>query len=330
MPIFKFRTSTPPFRDSEGQVLKDSLAEATYLTLGGLKQWVLLRGKSIHNPILIFLHGGPGISVQGLLRYYNSELENHFLVVGWDQRGTGKSYSPRIDPKTMNIPQFISDLHELIQYLKDRFQQDKVYLMGESWGSLLGALYAYKYPQDILSYVGVGQVSDVKKSEKLSYEFALTQAKKLNHTKAIRELNSITSPGKCYKDVKKQRKWLVKFGGMHYGKTSLSYLLPKLLSRDEYALPDIIRLVLGSHMSLSSLWPQVFATNLFLQVPKLKVPAYFLLGRHDKSVSTTLAAEYFDFLEAPYKKLIYFEESGHNPFIETPQQFNEAVIAIKG
>ncbi len=327
----KFSTTTPYFVNEDDKKIEDSIAEQRHLLLGGVKQWVLLRGRSIHNPILIFLHGGPGTSEHCFFRYSNSELEDHFLVVGWDQRGAGKSYSKSIDLESMKIDQFIADLHELVTYLKQRFAQEKVYLVCKSWGTLIGTLYCSQYPGDIAAYIGIGQVSDIQKSERLSYQFTLGEAKKRKNNKALKELQSIKGmPGINIEDVRRQRKWLVKFGGHVHGHSSLlHYFIPKLLSVDEYSWPDIIRLKLGSNMSTNALWPEIFDVNFFEQVPSLDVPTYFFLGRHDYCVPSTLAAEYFESLRAPFKKLIWFENSGHNSPFEEPERFNEIMISLK-
>lgn len=329
MNLLKFTTSTPSFKDVKGHLLKDSIAETAFVELGGIKQWILMRGRSIHQPILIFLHGGPGISLQGIFRYYNHALEDHFLVVGWDQRGTGKSYQRKIDPKSMSISQFVSDLHELVCYLKNRFGHQQVYIMGESWGSLLGILYAKKYPENLYAYIGIGQVTHVRKSELLSYEYTLKEANQRHNQKALKELTSIKNPGHHIKDVKLQRKWLIKFGGVQVNKSSLFPLFLKAFGEKEYALLDLLWFIQGSKMSTQLLWPQIMEINLFEQVPELHTPVYFLMGRHDYCVSTQLVKEYFDALKAPEKKWICFDNAGHHPFIECPESFNATVISVK-
>lgn len=324
------KTRTRPFVDTNGAVIKDSIAEELYLPLGGVKQWVLLRGRTIHNPILIFLHGGPGISLHALFRYFHHELEDHFIVVGWDQRGAGKSYRKAISEESMTIETFIEDLHELIQYLKTRFHQDNVYLVGESWGSLLGTLYAHKYPDDVAAYIGTGQVSDMHESERLGYEFMLAQAEKQNNGKALKELRNIKQPPfSRLEDISVLRKWLMKFGGCLYNQTSYLPWIFKMLTVDEYAWPDVLKIGLGSKRSLRLLHQELFSTNLFTQIPELKVPVYFLLGKHDKQTSSSLAAKYFENLKAPKKELVWFYYSGHNPMFEEPARFKNVLLAIR-
>ena len=323
------KTKTRPFLDKTGKLVENSIAEELKITIGGVEQYILLRGRNKSNPILVFLHGGPGATVvNSLFRYYHSKLEDHFLVTYWDQRGAGKSYSKKISQDSMNIDQFVSDLDELIKYLKKRFNKNKVYLIGESWGSLLGILYAKKHPENIEAYIGIGQISNPEKSELLGYEWTLQEAKKRNNKKAIKELESIKNPpGKFVKDVKKERKWLIKFGGQLYKRSGyLLHWIPKILTVNEYSWLDLIRLIQGLEFSLNLLWHEIYRTNLFESVRKLDVPVYFFLGKHDHCVSSKLAEEYLEFLQAPSKKLVWFKDSGHNPPFEEPEEFNKTVI----
>lgn len=324
------KTYTSPFVDKSGNIIKNSVAEQLYLTLGGIKQWVLLRGRNVNNPILIFLHGGPGVSLQTLFRYFHHDLENHFIVVGWDQRGAGKSYDKSIPKESFKVENFVEDLHELIQYLKKRFKQDKVYILGESWGSLLGTTYAQKYPEDIIAYIGTGQISNTQESEKLGYEFMLAEAKKQNNQKALKQLSKITQPPfSKLEDIKILRKWLMKFGGCLYKQKSYFPWFLKMLKVNEYSWTDLIKFFFGHSMSLKSLHEELFNTNFFISVPELKVPVYFLLGKYDQQVSSKLAKKYFEFLKTPKKELLWFEKSGHNPMFEEPEYFQNAILTIR-
>lgn len=130
--------TTAPFLDARGNVLSGSIAELTDVPLGGLPQFVLMRGRDTTNPVLLLLHGGPGDPQAPHSSYYNAALEEFFIVVNWDQRGAGRSYSDSIPEETMTIDQLISDTHELTVYLKARFSKRKIILVGHSWGVLSG------------------------------------------------------------------------------------------------------------------------------------------------------------------------------------------------
>ena len=158
--------STAPFVDAAGKLLPDSIASLERVMLGGVEQGMLIRGSNVDNPVLLYLHGGPGTSELGMVRQHNMPaLEKHFTVVVWDQRGAGMSYSARHPESAMTVEQFIADTHELTQLLRQRFGQAKVYLVGHSWGSALGVLTAQRYPDLHHAYVGVGQV--VRRDQRL-------------------------------------------------------------------------------------------------------------------------------------------------------------------
>ena len=148
---------TPPFCDEAGNILPASVALMEYVELGGLKQWICVRGESVDKPLLLILHGGPGDAEVIPFRWYNAGVEKDFIVVHWDQRGAGKSFSPSIPKDSMTIEQILSDAHELVDYLKKSFGKEKIYLLGHSWGSMLGALLASRYPEDFVAYIGMGQ-----------------------------------------------------------------------------------------------------------------------------------------------------------------------------
>jgi len=130
--------STPPIRGADSKRLPGSVSEIVKIKLGGVDQWILLRGQDIANPVALYLHGGPGGALMPLVRHYTGELERHAIMAVWDQRGAGKSYSKKIPIESMKISQYLSDAHELVAYLKKRFNKKKIFLIGHSWGSILG------------------------------------------------------------------------------------------------------------------------------------------------------------------------------------------------
>src|SRR5215471_7157154 len=152
--------TTPPFCRPDGEVIAGSIAESGYVRLGGLEQWVMIRGENVANPVLVVLHGGPGFSDTAFVRYHTPELEKSFTVVYWDQRGTGRSYRSTIPRSSMTVAQFIADLDELVDFVRARLVKDKVALLGHSWGSALGVLYVARFAEKVSVYVGVAQVGD--------------------------------------------------------------------------------------------------------------------------------------------------------------------------
>ena len=324
--------STALITDARGKPLPGSIAVLEKVALGGVQQSLLIRGKNMANPVLLFLHGGPGTSELGMVRAHNiPALEEHFTVVVWDQRGAGKSFAARRPVSGMNVEQFISDAHELSVRLCQRFKQRKIYLAGHSWGSALGVLTVARYPELYHAYVGVGQMVNMREGERLSYEWTLAQAQEAHDSRSVAKLMKIGAPpyaGDLRSKVITQRAILGKYGGEVHGNSrgGAFILLKCLLTASEYSWRDRINVFRGIFASMRLLWPQILSINLMEQVPELKVPAYFLEGRHDYEAPAVLAERYFETLKAPSKKLVWFESSAHFVNTEEAEAFNQFFV----
>jgi pimeloyl-ACP methyl ester carboxylesterase len=325
---------TPQLKDKFGCIIKGSFASLEKIRIGKLDQGVLIRGTSQENPVILFLHGGPGTAQISIARTYQSLLENHFIVVNWDQRGAGISYSNKIPVETMHLEQFISDTRDLVRHLIQRFNQEKIYIVGHSWGSILGLLTVHRHPELFHSYIGVGQVVNMDQNEKIAYQFVLNSANENDNKSAIKELQNIGFPpyGKNLKSSFILRKWLLKFGAILYKngqKSSLKMLLKIIFFSNEYNLFDSYKYLRGRLFSARMMWHNLADINLFEQVNEVKVPVYFFIGRHDYNTPFELAESYFEYIKAPFKKLIWFEKSAHSPYIEEMEKFSEEVIKMK-
>ncbi len=295
------------------------------MPLGGLEQWVMLRGRNVENPPLIVLHGGPGFSETRLFRHHNGELERDFTVVYWDQRGTAKSYSDKIPGSSMTVEQFIRDLDELVDRVCRRLDQKKVTLFGHSWGSALGVLYAARFPDRVAAYVGSGQIGDWSAAEAGSYAYALAEAERRQDRRALRELGEVGPPPYGVDGLWTERTWLQRFEGK-LGVSALWKLARVLLAGPEYSMADLSRLLRGFRFSLDAMWPEVSRIDLHELAPSLEVPTFFFLGRHDHWVPPETSTAYVESLRAPSKTLVWFEESGHEPFVDEPAKFNASMV----
>lgn len=318
---------TPPFRDAQGEPVPGSIAEINYLRLGGLDQWVMVRGESVTNPPLILLHGGPGLTETRLFRHFNAPLEKSFTVVYWDQRGSGKSFDRRIPRSSMTLEQFITDLDELVDAVRRRVEQDQVAIFGHSWGSALGVLYAGRFPHKVAAYVGSGQVGDWAAGESSSYSFVLAEAQRLDNRKALEALRAIGPPPHSASSLWTQRTWLNRVEGRLSARTVWN-LGRILLGGRESSVFDLPNLLRGFRFSLDAMWPEVSRLNLLKLVPALQMPVFFFLGRHDHWVPPETSVAYFDALTAPSKRLEWFEASGHEPFVDEPAKFNAAMAEL--
>ncbi len=323
----KLLEKTRPFLGPKGKVVPGSIAEANYLQLGGLDQWVMIRGEDLTNPLLILLHGGPGLSETHFFRYFNAPLEKAFTVVYWDQRGSGKSLDSDIPRSSMTVEQLITDLDELVEAVCKRVGQKKVVIFGHSWGSVLGVLYAARFPQKVAAYVGSGQLGDWSASEAATYAYTLEAAQRLNNRKALKELHAIGPPPHTAKNLWTLRTWLHRLDG-EAGVKAIWDCGRFFFSVPETSIFEIPGVVNALQISLDAMWPKVTAINLIKAVPALQMPVFLFLGRHDHCVPSEISVAYFDALTAPSKKIVWFEESGHQPFVDEPAKFNASMVEL--
>jgi len=302
------------------------------VTLGGAKQWISIRGHNKVNPVLLFLHGGPGSANLAKLRLQCPELEEHFVVVTWDQRGAGKSHAA-FDTDTLSVEQIVNDTHELILILKERLDVDAVYLMGFSWGSVPGLLIAARYPEDLHAYIGVGQIVNYAEGERQSLAYVQGVAHQRNDAEALKALSAIDpayTTADWYDQLMTQRAWLLKYGGVYHTADSYSHEALMLLRAREYALVDFALWPGASARSLKTLWPALTSLDLAALVPEVRVPVYFFAGRHDWNTPYRLVEDYFAQLYAPAgKELIWFEDAAHDVFFDRPAHVVEALLRIK-
>jgi pimeloyl-ACP methyl ester carboxylesterase len=298
------------------------------LRIGGADQWVLERSEDLSNPIILFVHGGPGTSELASNRRNTRDLERCFTVVNWDQRGAGKSYAAIQDVSAMKIEQFVDDTRELTVHLLKKFGKERLVLVGHSWGTVIGTLAVARSPQLYSCYVGIGQISNMAEGEALSYQWVLDQARQGHHRRALRSLTAMGPPpytSDWQKKTVTERAYLAKFGGQvrasRHG--AMGMVLRSLLVAPEYTLRDRVNFFRGVLGSMRLLWPQLLEVDLFEQVPELQVPVFFIEGRHDWEVPSILSARYFEALRAPSKRLIWFENSAHLPNAEERDRFNQ-------
>lgn len=294
--------------------------------LGGANQTVRIRGEDGKLPLLLFLDGGPGVPEMPFASA-NTELEKHFLVVHWDQRGAGKSFDPSIDPTSMNVAQLVSDAEELVNRLRARFGQQQIFLAAHSTGSVVGVFLVQRAPQLFRAYVGISQVANLQMTETFLYDFATRSAAEKGNIKALGELREIGAPPfATEKKLQISQKWVNYFAPDKFGAVSFNRLRLAFFSPD-YSLPDLLRMARGAKFSFDHLWREFFAIDLFKQVPRLDLPVYFLEGRLDRVATGEIAEQYFRLLEAPRgKHLVWFEQSGHWPQLDEAAKFQDVMV----
>ena len=313
-------SKTAPFLDSDGQVIKTSIAESEFVRIGGLEQWVMIRGENLSNPALIVLHGGPGFSDTAFFRYHTPELEKAFTVVYWDQRGTGRSYQASIPASSMTVEQFIADLDELVDRVCKRLDKQKVSILGHSWGTALGVLYAARFPAKVAAYVGVAQVGDSAASERASYAKALAEAERQGNAAVLKKLRAIGPPPHDAKALFTERRYAEQLRGGLRPK-ALWNTLRMLIGAPEASLLELRTTMRAFRFSIDCMWRELSTLNLIEVAPVLEVPVVIMLGRNDPWIPAEISVAYFNALRASSKQLVWFEHSGHEPFVDEPAKF---------
>jgi pimeloyl-ACP methyl ester carboxylesterase len=303
-------SGTPkPFLNDSGKPLVGSISEKIRVNINGVDQGMFIQGKNADNPVLLYLHGG--VPDYFLTQRYPTGLEDLFTVVWWEQRGSGLSYSPDMRPETVNSEQIMSDTLELTNYLRKRFSQDKIYLMGCSGGTFFGIQAAARAPQLYHAYVAVAQITNQLESERLAHHYMIERFKDEGNTKMAQKLEAApigaTAPlPDAYLKIRD-----VAMHKLGIGTT-----------RDN-TLSEKINLWRGKFFSSGQLWNTQLSTDLAKKVTRLDIPVYFFHGVYDYTVSYPLAKSYFDQLEAPMKGFYTFKHSAHTPFFEEPEKTRE-------
>lgn len=329
---------TPPITDANGQVVPGSIAVLEKIRVNGTDQWVLLRGWNVKNPVLLFLSGGPGGTEMGWVRAHNAELEKHFTVAVWEQPGVGKSYPIALwHPEHLKLDQIIEDGLAVTAYLRQRFGQEKIFLVGHSWGSFLGVWMAQKKPEWFHVYVGVGQMTSTLEDDQMGYRYVMEKARAEGNATLVRKLEKNGPPpyqGSLmllrYMDylnpLTGYEHHLIRQAGGGGGNT-----FGEMVSLPEFRWADKIYAFVGLIHTFGVVYDQLNTRQVDLaqSATEFRLPVFFLTGRHDLNAMASLSERYFDKIRAPHKELIWFEQSGHNPNYGSESDKFHRVLAEK-
>jgi pimeloyl-ACP methyl ester carboxylesterase len=325
---------TPPILGEDGKPIPNSITSLEKIRLGGVDQWLIIRGQDVNKPVLLFLSGGPGASEAARVLRFNSELEKHFVVVIWEQRGCGKSY-PSLNPKSaLTIDQYVADIVELTEMLSNRFDERKIYLVGHSWGAIIGLRAAQAHPNLFHAYVGTAQMVDVLETDQVIYEMVMEHSRQAGDTKFVQTLEAQGEPPYLGKSPIQPYSTL-------FGREYAIYEAPNIkdpeyrrdgdilmlmLKQPEYGWLDRLYYLLGLMNTFNVVYPQLQEMDFRLDAFRLDLPVYLMLGRHDMNNPYQIPEEYFNLLEAPSKQLYFFEDSGHGMIWEEADKFHNLMI----
>jgi pimeloyl-ACP methyl ester carboxylesterase len=321
-----------------------SMSNLEEIMLGGARQSILLQSENIDNPILLCLHGGPGmpfpgVSCRGVDYVVNLTTKNlikHFTLVYWDQRGTGKSVKG-IPVESYRLEQFISDANELTDYLLKKFGRKKIYLLAISWGSIIGFNLIARYPEKFHAYFGLAQIVNWVESDKIIYQRLIGVAKEKNNQKALKELIQAGEPP--YEHPAKwgmMRKWNVRFGALFHkekGRRTPGFLysFSLMLKSKDYTFRDMINTITGFPKYYTHQMIQDFnSVNFFESIKRVEVPVYFFHGIHDKNIEGTITERFYNQLEAPNgKQMIWLKYSSHAFYPDDARIVEDFIIQTK-
>lgn len=291
--------------------------------------YVSIRSRKQNSPLLLYLHGGPGDSALPLVLKYNQQLEEEFTVVILEQRGAGKSYYKFQSHENITIQSFVEDAYQLSLLLLKRFQKDKLFLIGHSWGSVIGLHLVKQHPEIIEKYVGCGQVVNMKQSSKNAYDFVVRQNtinQNYRKLKRLKQIDPSYSSKTWFKDLLYVTKEVVRYEGSFYGASNYNQLIKDVIFSKSYRLKDILSRQKGAKQSILLLWPELMFEN-FENDTRFYVPILFIQGRHDIHVDSNIVYQYSKTIESDVD-FVWFEESSHFPQWEESKKFNQLIIHL--
>ena len=325
---------TPALNDDQGQPIPGSIAKLEKVNLGGQEQTILIRAEDPDNPVLLYLSGGPGQSDLGYTRVLFRDLAEDFVVVSWDQRGTGKSY-PALDPTDeLTFERAVADTHELTEYLRKRFGEEKVYLLGESYGTILGVFAVQKRPDLYYAWIGSGQMVDITETDRRLYKEILAHADQQGDKDLKEKMEAYGQPP--YEDIPYANGTVMG----HYEALYASYTPPQAyvdrgrearlgfmnINSQEYNLVEKVNVLRGLVDMFTIMYPQLEEIDLRQDAPELAVPVYILDGKAEVAARRDLTLDWYKTLQAPQKNIYSFENAAHSVAFEQFQELHRILL----
>jgi pimeloyl-ACP methyl ester carboxylesterase len=304
-------------QDLERIVSPSGIQESYKTKIGGIDQWLNVRGQDKANPIVLFIHGGPASPLTPTIWQFQRPIEEYFTVVNWDQRGAGKTYD-EADPDSISdsihISRYVDDAIEVAEHIRNRYHKSRIILMGHSWGTIVGLNAALKRPDLFYVYVGIGQVINTRDNERISFGYALEQARAHENASAISELES-TAPYPGDKPITRERiiiarKWAQFYGGLSAYREASEYFFHAPLLSPEYDARNICAIDKGNLFTLGKILPEFLNVD-FTNIRSFPVPVVMFMGRHDYTTPSTPTSTWLSKVTAPYKQGVWFERSAH-------------------
>jgi len=311
----------------------EKIYEKTFVEINGLKQGMFIKGDNKNSPVLLFLHGGPAMPEYGMTQKYPTYLEKYFVVCWYEQRNAGLSYNKNTNLEELTVENIVLDTLEISNYLRERFNKDKIYLMGHSWGTLIGIKAVYQNPELFNAYIGVAQIANQLKSEQIAFEFMLEEYRNLGNKSMVKKLEKYNIPD-CNSISIKYAKFRDKpmhelgIGSMREMKSVISGIFLPIMGNKEYTFSEKVNIWRAKSICLNktNLWETMINKDLTKEITEINIPIYFFHGIYDYTVNYTLAKEYFNIINAPIKGFYTFSNSAHSPIFEEPEKVGRIIL----
>ncbi len=320
--------ATPPILDARGQTLPESVSRLETPVINGVPQGILARGRSRKNPALLILHGGPGGAYIGAARAWFGSLEDRWVVVNWDERGAGISFSRAVSRDDLTASQITKDALAVVDWVRSNVGVERFYLLGHSFGTLVGPYVLEAAPGAFEGYFSVSTAPTSLAGEQEAYVWTLERARSLDKRKAVRDLELIGPPPyrSRFGGLDVRARWTDRLGGAWEGTTGLNASWKALRHGTEYTWADLFfRVAPGVRFWMRNVDESLGAVDLITRFPSLPVPVTFVNGTSDYMAPTETARRYFESIQAPRKRFIELAGVGHYPFAQVPDAFATAV-----
>lgn len=334
--VLAFRLAYRGIVGSSHRIAAPGIDEDGMVEIGGIQQYINIRGENMDNPAILFLHGGPGSPITAMLHGYQYDWEKDFTIVNWDQRSAGKTFfanDKQAVKQTMTFERMLMDAKEVSDYVRKRLNKDKIIILGHSWGSVLGTALVQTYPEDFSAYIGVGQVVNMMENERVGYEAALAAAEDAGNQKDVAALQQLQGyPGTTYtqqtfQDLMKVREYQAKYD---LGMSINAEMVWLSATSPYYSAADVRFYMMDTHEYteniIKAMFEQFDAHNYGVAY---SIPVYYIMGENDYQTPITLAREFFGEIDAPGKQFYEIPDAGHFTMLDNKREFTRVLREIR-
>lgn len=307
---------------------RNGIDESEFVRVGGIEQWVSIRGEDMANPVIVVAHGGPGASLTPFIALVTRAWERHFTVVHWDQRGAGLTFSrAKTEQGEVSLARIAEDGLEVTAHALKRTGQAKAIVLGASWGSMVAVTMARRRPELFHALVGAGQVVDATRNEAVGYQALLARVRAAGDGRSEAVLVRLGPPPWTLRQTMIERRILI---GRHPPPNERGLqgkVLMGLLTAPGLSLRQAMDWFAGSTFSLTALKDALLTYSEGPPYAPLAVPFVVIQGADDIQTPTDLAAEYLDAIEAPAKRFVSLPGGGHMAMVAMPDACLQALLA---